>query len=217
MANKKISELTAATTPLAGTEELAIVQDGTTKRVAASHIGSSDAAGQQTLFVPSVYSIATPHTSRASATTSLNRVYFTPFWVPRALSIDRIAIEVTAAAASSVVRVGIYSTTASSDWPDALVSGSEGTIDTSASTGVLALTVALTLQPGFYWVAAVAQGGTPTLRLISGAPYNLPDGGLGATIYNATVLNSVSGALPASAAAAGGGVTTAPVVLVRPT
>lgn len=39
MANKKISELPAATTPLAGTEEFEIVQGGINKRVAASNVG----------------------------------------------------------------------------------------------------------------------------------------------------------------------------------
>jgi hypothetical protein len=41
MANKKISELTSATLPLAGTEEVAIVQGGETKKVAASEFGGS--------------------------------------------------------------------------------------------------------------------------------------------------------------------------------
>ena len=35
MADSRISDLTAATTPLAGTEELVIVQGGTTKKVEA--------------------------------------------------------------------------------------------------------------------------------------------------------------------------------------
>jgi len=39
MANKKITELTSATLPLAGTEELAIVQAGETKKVAVSEFG----------------------------------------------------------------------------------------------------------------------------------------------------------------------------------
>lgn len=39
MANKKISELPTATTPLAGTEEFEIVQGGINKRVAASDVG----------------------------------------------------------------------------------------------------------------------------------------------------------------------------------
>ena len=37
--DKKISQLTGATTPLTGTEELAIVQGGVTKKVAASDLG----------------------------------------------------------------------------------------------------------------------------------------------------------------------------------
>ena len=41
MANKKITELTSATLPLAGTEELAIVQGGETKKVAASDLGGT--------------------------------------------------------------------------------------------------------------------------------------------------------------------------------
>lgn len=41
MANVKITDLTAATTPLAGTELLEIVQSGTSKKVAASDIGNS--------------------------------------------------------------------------------------------------------------------------------------------------------------------------------
>lgn len=39
---KKISELTAASTPLTGTELVAVVQSGTTKKVAASEIGSKN-------------------------------------------------------------------------------------------------------------------------------------------------------------------------------
>lgn len=39
MANKKITELTSATLPLAGTEEIAIVQGGETKKVAVSEVG----------------------------------------------------------------------------------------------------------------------------------------------------------------------------------
>lgn len=41
MANVKITDLTAATTPLAGTELLEIVQSGDSKKVAASDIGNS--------------------------------------------------------------------------------------------------------------------------------------------------------------------------------
>ena len=41
MANKKISELTSVTLPLSGSEEIAIVQGGETKKVAVSEFGGS--------------------------------------------------------------------------------------------------------------------------------------------------------------------------------
>lgn len=44
MANAKITDLTAATTPLAGTELFEVVQGGTSKKVAASAIGNSATA-----------------------------------------------------------------------------------------------------------------------------------------------------------------------------
>ena len=43
MSDLKISQLPAATTPLAGTEELAIVQSAETRRVAASALGGGSA------------------------------------------------------------------------------------------------------------------------------------------------------------------------------
>jgi hypothetical protein len=44
MANVKITDLTAASTPLAGTEQLEIVQSGFSRKVAASEIGNSATA-----------------------------------------------------------------------------------------------------------------------------------------------------------------------------
>lgn len=49
MANKKISELTSATTPLGGTEEVEIVQSGVNKKVAVSNIGGATIASQSTV------------------------------------------------------------------------------------------------------------------------------------------------------------------------
>lgn len=48
MANKKISELTAATTPLVGTELVEIVQGGENRKVAASNIGGTSVSDQAT-------------------------------------------------------------------------------------------------------------------------------------------------------------------------
>ena len=59
MADKKISQLTGATTPLAGTEELPLVQSSTTKKVTAANLtaGRSVSASEYTAstgnFIPS--------------------------------------------------------------------------------------------------------------------------------------------------------------------
>lgn len=56
--SKKISELTAATTPLAGTELVEIVQGGTSKKVAASYLGGS-ASGREKLTADRTYYVRT--------------------------------------------------------------------------------------------------------------------------------------------------------------
>ena len=55
MENKKISELTSATLPLAGTEEVAIVQGGETKKVAASDLSGGGGTKQNFSFVKSSF------------------------------------------------------------------------------------------------------------------------------------------------------------------
>jgi hypothetical protein len=47
MANKKISQLDLATTPLTGTEEIELVQSGISKRVAVSEIGGGGSQNLQ--------------------------------------------------------------------------------------------------------------------------------------------------------------------------
>jgi hypothetical protein len=53
MADKKISQLTAATTPLAGTEEVALTQGGETRRTAVANIGVTTLAGLSDVDIPS--------------------------------------------------------------------------------------------------------------------------------------------------------------------
>lgn len=58
MADKKISQLSGATTPLTGTEELAIVQGGSTVKATAQDI--ADLAGGPVLPVLNTYPVTTP-------------------------------------------------------------------------------------------------------------------------------------------------------------
>jgi hypothetical protein len=52
MADKKISQLPASTTPLAGTEELAVVQSGDTKKVSVANLTAGRAVSASTVLVP---------------------------------------------------------------------------------------------------------------------------------------------------------------------
>ena len=67
MANKKITELTSATTPLAGTEEIAIVQSGETKKVAISEVGGGGGGTNKQIFHWWGGNLTTP---------TLNRYYY---------------------------------------------------------------------------------------------------------------------------------------------
>jgi hypothetical protein len=100
----------------------------------------------------------------------------------------------SSAVASSTIRLGIYGDSNGS--PGSLLVEA-GAID-SSTTGFKELTISQTLAPGRYWIAAVAQGGTPTVDIITGmSPYvGKPSGASGhTTAYHIT---GVSGALPAS-------------------
>jgi len=80
MADIKISQLPAATTPLAGTEEVPLVQSGTTKKVTVSNlIGSSVTAVTATAPVVSSGG-TTPVISMAAATTSVNGYLTSTDW-----------------------------------------------------------------------------------------------------------------------------------------
>lgn len=89
----------------------------------------------------------------AGATTNpqINTLYGVPIYVPGPVTIDRIAITVTsAAAAGSVARLGIYDTGADG-LPGALVADF-GTVATD-STGDKSIVIAQDLAAGWYWLA----------------------------------------------------------------
>lgn len=99
----------------------------------------------------------------SSVTSTINRLFALPIFIPRRVSVDRIGVNITvAAAASSVARLAIYADIddGMGGLPGALVTGSDGTVDTD-STGFKEATIDVTLNPGLYWLAYVAQGGTP--------------------------------------------------------
>lgn len=94
-----------------------------------------------------------------------SRLTAVPFFVNRTATIDKIAVNVTTAATttSSTIALGIYEDIRDSQggYPGALVPGSTGRVAAN-STGFKEAAISATLTPGLYWLAAVAQGGTPS-------------------------------------------------------
>ena len=82
MADIKISQLPAATTPLAGTEEVPLTQGGTTKKVSVTNLrGTSSGVTAVTGTAPVVSSGGTtPAISMAAATTSVNGYLTSTDW-----------------------------------------------------------------------------------------------------------------------------------------
>lgn len=91
-----------------------------------------------------------------------------PFLVGVTTTFDRIAVDLVTGAASSTVRMGIYSDNGSG-YPAALVLDA-GTVGTTGAAAILPITISQSLAPGLYWLGSVSLGGTPTLRMTNGGP-----------------------------------------------
>jgi hypothetical protein len=126
---------------------------------------SSAAAVADKVAVFATGSYYTPRGARSAFAATVDRLTVVPFLVPKDQRFVRIGAEVTVAAASSTVRLGIYNI-GSNGLPTALVLDA-GTID-SSTTGAKEITIDTTLPAGLYGLAAVANGGTPTVRTITG-------------------------------------------------
>lgn len=93
---------------------------------------------------------------------------YQPVVIPKALSVDRIAAEVTiVGTVGAVVRLGIYDMGADGK-PGALILDA-GTISGTSAT-VQEIIIAQALTPGVKWLASAVQGGAgtrPTMRTIT--------------------------------------------------
>lgn len=132
----------------------------------------------------------------AGFTLSPNRLYFTPLYVPKAVTADRIALNVTSGVGATLIRLGIFTSHATTGLPDTLLVDG-GTID-SSTTGAKEVTISQALSADtLYWTAGVSGGG-PAMqaRALSGAPSMGVDT---SDAVNVTGLNAVftMGTLPA--------------------
>jgi hypothetical protein len=126
-----------------------------------------------------------------------NYIFGTYFPVSVTTTFDRIGIEVTAAIASSTVRLGIFRCVGGVPTTRVL---DAGTID-SSTTGAKEITISQSLTPGLYILVACPQGGasSPTLRSRMGG-YGIPPPQTSIANQNNTgfYISGVSGAFASS-------------------
>lgn len=136
-----------------------------------------------------------------TAGTTVDQVGYTPVWIPTC-TVDRLAVRVATAAtggSGGVVRVGLYTASASTLAPDSLLLDA-GTASTETAT-TKEFTVSLSVTAGLYYLAAVTQVATCTTTMVAVGDA-LPGTGLtvvGGSTPNGYRQNSVSGALPSTA------------------
>jgi hypothetical protein len=156
MADTKISAATAQTV-LEATNELPLADSGASKKITgqalADSIGIVSTSGFPLKYKSGQYYTGlfdNPGTTQAQ---TQDTVYYTPMWIPKSTAFDRIGAFVGTAAASTVIRLGIYADDGEG-MPGSLTLDA-GTID-STGTGAKTLTISQTLH-GFYWLCAVLQ------------------------------------------------------------
>jgi hypothetical protein len=179
------------------------------------------------LLKPGLYHGPAGGLGASSAALTPNRLYVTPWDVPRPTAFDRIGSEVTGAVASALLRWGVYADDGYG-YPGALVFDT-GTVDASA-TGWKFATQSFSAGARRYHLAVVGQGAAATVRNYAnsgtrGLGMGVSDGdsgtGLvtGSGVHVAWYYPGVSGAMPSTFPAigsSGAGVTNAaPQVWVR--
>lgn len=150
--------------------------------------------------------------TRGKAQLTADTASAAPFVVPRATAFDQLSLEITTAVAGSTVRLGIYADDGAGR-PGALVLDA-GTVNASG-IGAKTISASITLQPGLYWLAAAARGGSPTIRTgVGGGGWMIPQPATGDAIHN-----GYTGPHPADSLAATftqtGTTANAPLILLR--
>lgn len=106
------------------------------------------------------YFWALPYSASTTKIMTADTIYAYPFLVARAMTIDRLAVEVTTGASGKIIRLGIYAN-GTNLYPGALVKDA-GTVS-ATTAAVVAATISQALTKGLYWLVLVSDG-TPTLR-----------------------------------------------------
>ena len=103
--------------------------------------------------------------SSVTGAATANYIIAMPFLVSKAITLDRIAINVTTQAAG-LIRLGIYANDSSKGlYPGALLLDA-GEVDTGSS-GIKSITINQALTPGLYWLASNSNA-TPIVKWHNG-------------------------------------------------
>ena len=98
-------------------------------------------------------------------TQAADKLYFTPIFVTRETTFDRVGLDVDlAAVGGSVLRMGLYAANQDTLLPAALLNDF-GTV-VADSAGDKLITISLTLQRGYYWAVHISDG-APRLECIN--------------------------------------------------
>lgn len=151
----------------------------------------------------------------SAISTAIGQLGFMSVAFPRAVTLDRIAVNVSTAVAGAVYRLGIYAALA-----DGNVGGlieESGTVDAS-TLGNKALVISRSLPAGRYFLAAVAQDGGSAPSILGITPVFAPWGTSSAYTQwptRSAVATGVTGALPDPAPALANNQTWTPAVFFR--
>jgi hypothetical protein len=204
MADSELTDLTATTTPAVGDLLYTVVDPAGTPldrkltiESLIKRVGRGQLATNGSYFTGDMSGTIT---TKTSLTTS----YLVRAFIPRAMTVDRIGLEVTTLLNPSTIRLAIY--TDVNDVPTALVLDA-GTID-SSTTGYKEITISQSLNAGWIWLGACSTSGTPAVRasaLATGQGYHAT----GSTYSAFNVLGMSSGTWINGAAAPAGPLTPA--------
>lgn len=112
------------------------------------------------------YTIAVNSTASTTVAATANQLRAFPWIISAPVTFDQVVSEVTTLAAATNYRIGIYTDTGNC-YPNSLIANTDAASYSGAAAAVntQALAASVTLQPGLYWLAWLANG-TPTLRAV---------------------------------------------------
>jgi hypothetical protein len=149
-------------------------------------------------------------------TMTLNRTYYTPFYVSETTTFDRIAIRTSTFTGTASVRLGLYN---NSNGQPTTVAFDAGTVSATAQGVAYTITISQTVSAGWYWLATNMQSTSGTTTFTGSISFagagnaQFPSSGqLNATSYCWTE-SSISGAFATAGTLAEA--TGAPVTALR--